>query len=102
MSTFIQPDGGINPIFRSYLIENNEGQLLTRAETLSQRIKKNSSPCAYLFPVPNGFEDVANFRKLWYTPDIPSYRWQSPLGHPCRSIGSPRRYTSPAPREKQH
>ena len=31
MSAFIQPDGGINPIFRSYLVENNEGQLLTRA-----------------------------------------------------------------------
>ena len=34
-------DGGINPVFRSYLVENNEGQLLTRAETLSQRKKKN-------------------------------------------------------------
>ena len=41
MSAFIQPDGSINPIFRSYLIENNEGQLPTRAETLSQRKKKN-------------------------------------------------------------
>ena len=41
MSAFIQPDGSINPIFRSYLVENNEGQLLTRAETLSQRKKKN-------------------------------------------------------------
>ena len=41
MSTFIQPDGSINPIFRSYCFENNEGQLLTRAETLSQRKKKN-------------------------------------------------------------
>ena len=41
MSAFFQPDGSINPIFRSYLIENNEGQLLTRAETLSQRKKKN-------------------------------------------------------------
>ena len=37
MSAFIQPDGSINPIFRSYLVENTEGQLLTRAETLSQR-----------------------------------------------------------------
>ena len=44
MSAFIQPDGSINPIFRSYLVENNEGQLLTRAETLSQRKKKKSSP----------------------------------------------------------
>ena len=35
MSAFIQPDGSINPIFRSYVVENNEGQLLTRAETLS-------------------------------------------------------------------
>ena len=41
MSAFNQPDGSINPIFRSYLIENNEGQLLTHAETLSQRKKKN-------------------------------------------------------------
>ena len=41
MSALIQPDGSINPIFRSYLGENNEGQLLTGAETLSQRIKKN-------------------------------------------------------------
>ena len=38
---FVQPDGSINPIFRSYLVENKEGQLLTRAETLSQRKKKN-------------------------------------------------------------
>ena len=29
MSAFIQPDGNINPIFRSYLVENNTGQLLT-------------------------------------------------------------------------
>ena len=41
MSAFIQPDGSINSIFHSYLVENNEGQLLTRAETLSQRKKKN-------------------------------------------------------------
>ena len=41
MSAFRQPDGSINPIFRSYLVEYNEGQLLTRAETLSQRKKKN-------------------------------------------------------------
>ena len=41
MSAFIQPDGSINPIFRSQLVENNEGPLLTRAETLSQRKKKN-------------------------------------------------------------
>ena len=40
MSAFIQPDGSINPIFRSYLVEHNEGQLLTRAEILSQRKKK--------------------------------------------------------------
>ena len=40
MSAFIQPDGSIHPILRSYLVEN-EGQLLTRAETLSQRKKKN-------------------------------------------------------------
>ena len=41
MSAFIQPDGSINPIFCSSLVENNEGQLLTRAETLSQRKKKS-------------------------------------------------------------
>ena len=40
-SAFIQPDGSVDPILRSYLDENNEGQLLTRAETLSQRKKKN-------------------------------------------------------------
>ena len=32
---------GMDPIFRSYLVENNEGQLLSDAETLSQRKKKN-------------------------------------------------------------
>ena len=41
MSAFIQPDGSINPIFCSYPVENNEGQLLTRAETLSQHKKKS-------------------------------------------------------------
>ena len=41
MSAFIQPDGSINPIFRIYLVENNEGQLLTRAETMSQRKERN-------------------------------------------------------------
>ena len=41
VSAVIQPGGSINPIFRSYLVENNEGQLLTPAETLSQRKKKN-------------------------------------------------------------
>ena len=41
MSAFIQPDASIHPIFRSYIVENNKGQLLTRAETLSQRKKKN-------------------------------------------------------------
>ena len=40
LSAFIQPDGSINPIFGSYLVENNEGHLLTRAETLCQRKKK--------------------------------------------------------------
>ena len=33
MSAFIQPKGGINPVFRSYLVDSNVGQLLTRAET---------------------------------------------------------------------
>ena len=41
MSAFIQPDRSINPILRSYLVEQNKGQLLTRAETLSQRRKRN-------------------------------------------------------------
>ena len=41
MSAVIQPDGSINPIFRTYLVENNEGQLLTRPETMSQRKKRN-------------------------------------------------------------
>ena len=41
MSAFIQPDGSINPISRTYLIENNQGQLLTRAETMSHRTKQN-------------------------------------------------------------
>ena len=51
MSAFIQPDGSINPIFCSCLIENNEGQLLTRAQTLSQRKKENQSPCVCLLTV---------------------------------------------------
>ena len=41
MSALIQPDRSINPIFCSYLVENNEGQLLTRAETLSHRKRKH-------------------------------------------------------------
>ena len=41
MSAFIQPDGSISLIFCSYPVENNEGQLLTRAKTLSQRKKEN-------------------------------------------------------------
>ena len=41
MPAFIQPAGSINPIFCSYTIENKEGQLLTRAETLFQRKKKD-------------------------------------------------------------
>ena len=41
MSAFIQSDGSNHPIFRSYLFQNNEVQLLTRAETLSHRKKKN-------------------------------------------------------------
>ena len=41
MSAFIQPNGGINPVFRSNLVANNEEALPTRAETLSKRKKKN-------------------------------------------------------------
>ena len=51
MSAFKQPDGSINPIFRSYFVENNEGQLPTRAETLSQQKKKNQSHCVSLLTV---------------------------------------------------
>ena len=51
MSAFIQSDGSINPIIRSYLIENNEGQPLTRAETSSQRKRKNQFPCVSLLTV---------------------------------------------------
>ena len=40
-AVFVQPDGSINPIFRCYLAENKDRQLLTRAETLSQLKKKN-------------------------------------------------------------
>ena len=48
MSAFIQPDGSINLIFRTYLVENNEGQLPTRAETMSQRKKQNQFPSVSL------------------------------------------------------
>ena len=65
MSAFILCDGSINPIFRSYLVENNEGQLLTRAKTLSHRNKKNYSPCAYLFAAPNRAQEVASCRRRW-------------------------------------
>ena len=41
MSAFLEPNRSIDPIFCSYFVENNEGQLLTRAETVSQRKKKN-------------------------------------------------------------
>ena len=51
MSAVIQPDGSINPIFRSYPVENNEGQLPTHAETLSQRKRKNQFPCVSLLTV---------------------------------------------------
>ena len=54
MSAFIQPDGSINPIFRSYLIQNNEGQLLNRAETLSQRKTKIN----LLVPIPLLFSNL--------------------------------------------
>ena len=41
MSAFIQPDRSINPIICSYLVQNSEGQMLTRAQTLSERKKRN-------------------------------------------------------------
>ena len=41
MSAFIQPHVSMNAILCSYLVENKEGQLLTRADTLSQRKKTN-------------------------------------------------------------
>ena len=99
MSAFIQPDGSVNPIFCSYLVGKIEEQLLTRAETLSQRKKKASSPCAYLFIVLSRTKQVASFGRWWHTLDIPISRWESPLGHSCRSIGSSRRYTSPSARK---
>ena len=39
--SFIQPNGSINPILCSYLVEIKEGQLLTHTETLSPQKKKN-------------------------------------------------------------
>ena len=51
MSAFMQPDGSINPIFSSYLNENNDGQLPTRAETLSQRKKQNKFHCVSVLTV---------------------------------------------------
>ena len=68
MSAFTKPDASINPMFRSYLVENNERQLLTRAETLSQRKKKSQSPCDYLFVGLKPPEGVATFRRWWYFP----------------------------------
>ena len=41
MSAFIQPGGNMDPIFRSYLVQINEGKLLTRAETRLQGKKTN-------------------------------------------------------------
>ena len=41
MPAYIRPDGNVNPIFGSYLVDNTEGQLLTSAETLSKRKRKN-------------------------------------------------------------
>ena len=41
MSALIQLNGSINPIFRSYVVDKKEGQLLTRSETLSKRKRKN-------------------------------------------------------------
>ena len=63
MSTYIQLEGGIHPIFCSYL----EGQLLIRAETLSHRQKRSDSPFAYLFIFPNRTEEVASFRRPLHT-----------------------------------
>ena len=37
--------------------------------------------------MPNRTEDVASFRRWWYTPDIRSSRRQSPSSTSCRSIG---------------
>ena len=41
MSACIQLDGSIDPIFGSYVIENDERQLLTLTKTLSPRNKKH-------------------------------------------------------------
>ena len=43
MSAFIQPDGSIDPIFRSYLVENSEGQLLTCAAILCPSGRRRSN-----------------------------------------------------------
>ena len=40
ISAFMQPHGGIHPIFRSYLVDNNEAQLINQVMTLSERKKK--------------------------------------------------------------
>ena len=98
MSAFIQPDGSIDPIFGSYLVENNDGQVPNRAETLSQRKKKSKSPCAYVF-ARTRTEEVASFKRRWYFSHIPSSSWESLLGHSCASIGFLQRYTSPSSRE---
>ena len=41
MSAFIRPDGVINPVVCSYLVKNNVGQLLNRAETVSEHKNKS-------------------------------------------------------------
>ena len=41
MSAFRKPDGVMNPVVCSYLVENNVRQLLTRCETLSERKNKS-------------------------------------------------------------
>ena len=41
MSAFIHPYGTFNPILRSYLVANNDNQLLTHAEHRSERKEKS-------------------------------------------------------------
>ena len=98
MSAFIQPNRTIIPIFRSYLVVNNESQLLACAETSFQCKKKTLYPCGYLVSL-NQTRQVARCRMRWYYLDIFPSSQEFPLGHARRRIGSSRGYTFPLPRE---
>ena len=91
----------MNHIPFSHLVGNNESQLLTRAETLPQRRKKNRSPCANVFVVPNRTQEVASFKRRWIYRDICSSRWEYPSGHACMRNASSWRYP-PCHQGEQH